>query len=292
MFQDVSDDVLLLRSFANSGELFFFLGFEATRAVDERIRQIRAGEVPLVRELPGCPDAAVEFDADTPPAPPPPSPSRSPVLSAPAPTSEAPHARPKLVLPIGHKPVLVFDTETTALSPPIACQLAYVLVENGAVTREVDNILKLPPGVRVQQGAFAIHGISTERCAREGVDAPAALKAFCELAQAVLLQGGSVVGHNVSFDRRAIEATRKAHEVIDMGNDQPLQKNDTFCTMRSSASKSTLKDKAGRRKAMKNEELYLELYGSPPTWARLHDALADVHVTLLNYASGAVRGWW
>lgn len=291
MFEGIDDDALLVASFEDMGELFHFLGFEEVRAADERIALIRSGKVPLVRALalagkrPPPSPTPVEL------APEPPEEPEAAAPPAPPPAAE-PHARPTLTMPIGHKPVLVFDTETVGLNPPIACQLAYVLVENGAATRKVDRILKLPRGVRVQKAAFDIHGISTERCAREGVDAPVALREFCELAQTVMLQGGTIVGHNVSFDVRAIEATRKAHEVIDMGNDQPLQKSDTFCTMRSSASYSTLKDKANRRKAFKNEELYKELYGSPPTWARLHDALSDVHVTLLNYAGGAARGWW
>ena len=291
MFEEFKDNDLFVASFADAGEMFYFLGFNETAAYDQRVAKIRSGELPLVQPL-----HATSKLYTQPPEPPPSAEAntRPPTEAAvpPAPLLHTDGTRPQLVMPVGHKPVLVFDTETVGLHPPIVCQLAYVLVEGGVVAREVSSILKLPHGVRVQKGAFDVHGISTEQCARDGVDAQAALKDFCELVQAVLLQGGSIVGHNVTFDVRAIEATRKAHEVIDLGNNQSLQKTDTFCTMRSSASHSTLRDKANRRKPFKNEELYAELYGSPPTWARLHDALDDVHVTLLNYAGGVCAGWW
>ena len=195
-------------------------------------------------------------------------------------------------MPAGHKPVVVFDTETTGLKPPIVCQLAYVVVENGAVGVEYDALLKLPPGVRIGKQAQTIHGISNQDVAKRGVDAADALELFARTCARVRLAGGRVVAHNSKFDVRAIRETRLAHNVIDHDENQTLEDSDAFCTMAESKQHSPLQDRAGRRKAFRNEELYAHFFGSPPSWARLHNALDDVLVTTLNYAEGLKRAWW
>jgi DNA polymerase III epsilon subunit-like protein len=186
----------------------------------------------------------------------------------------------------------VWDTETTGLDPPIICQLAFVLVVDGIVAKEYDQILQLPVGVSVHWRAQKVHKLTTAKCRSEGVAAEPAVTAFCELAQDVLFKGGRVVGHQVGFDVRAVRETRRAWNVIDMGNNQPLDADACFCTLNESRSRSTLKDRAGRRKAFSNAELYEHFHGSPPTFARLHNAADDVWVTLLNYAAGVRSGWW
>lgn len=297
LYEGVSDDALLVSSFADSGELFFFLGFEATRAADERVRQIRAGQVPLVRELPGFSAAVVGFEVGPPPAPPPPSPSRSPVLSAPAPASEAPpvvllppHIPP---IPFCSQTILCYDTETIGLKPAVICQLAFAVVSDGRLERLYDRILRLPANVRVGARAQEIHGISTAMCASQGVDAKEALGDFCALAQRVLLHGGRVVAHNATFDVRAVRETRDAWNVIPMGENQPLEAASCFCTMKESRVHSELKTATGRRKAFSNAELYAHLHGGAlPSFARLHSAADDVFVTLSSYCAGVRAGWW
>jgi len=279
------EDRLLALSFASDGDCFHFLGASSIDAINARIELLKIGAIPMLRQ----------------PPPPPPTPNHVPphpgifvsIPNAPArPPSPLVPLRPPLSMPVGHRPIIVFDTETVGLAPAIVCQMAWVLIENGRITTQADQILRLPRGVKVSSGAFKIHGISTQQCARDGVDASAAIGEFCRLAQAVLLNRGSVVAHNGAFDVRAIAATRAAHEMIDMGNDIPLDGKDVFCTMRRSSKYSTLKTRNGRRKNFKNDELYIHFYGSAPTWANLHSALDDVLVTALNYAKGCEAGWW
>jgi DNA polymerase III epsilon subunit-like protein len=272
------DDVaLLMRSFLSDGDAFFFMGGSTMAEVEARIEKLRIGSQPLLRPpLPRRPPISLETAAMPPPPPPPP----------------APPSRPPLTLPDGHKPLLVFDTETTGLKPAIVCQLAYMVIEDGNITSEYDQLLKLPAGVRIGKQAQAVHGISTKDCATRGVDAPEALDAFARECSRILSAGGRVVAHNTKFDVRAIRETRLAHNVIDHSENQTIEDSDTFCTMAMSKGYSPLTDRAGRRKAFRNEELYFYFFGSPPSWARLHNALDDVSVTALNYSAGLGRGWW
>lgn len=211
-----------------------------------------------------------------------PSHSPPPVQTA-LPSHSAPTEPPALKLPADHKPVLVFDTETTALSPPIVCQLAFVVIENGAPTRSYDQILKLPPDVFVGKTAQGIHGISTRDCRTKGVDAHAALADFATECQRVLLAGGRVVAHNISFDIRAINATREAHGVPDAGENQSLELKDGFCTKSRSNAHSPLKNRKGYRKPFSNSELYHFFYDAPPTWARLHRCALCAHSLANTY---------
>ena len=245
--------------------------------IEERIQNLRLGTVPIVRpspapqqQPPAVPTAAV---------PPPPLPT-------------PPFTRPPLEMPAGHRPIVCFDTETTGFSPAIVCQLAYVVVENGEVTTEYDQLLELPRGATIGRQAQSIHGISNRACAKRGVDAAAALETFARMCARILSEGGRLVAHNSRFDVRAIRDTRSAHNLIDYEDNETLTFTDTFCTMVNSKQYSPLKDKAGRQKAFKNDEMFTFLYGEPPKFARLHDALDDVHVTILCYVGGVNRGWW
>jgi DNA polymerase III epsilon subunit-like protein len=309
----LDDIALLMRSFATDGDAFYFFGASSMEQVEERIANLHLNTVPLVRDpIARRPPIQLDYERicysepPQPPQPPPPLRTAHRPRSAPAavesaqsarepsppPPAVVPLSRPPLVMPIGHKPVLVFDTETTGLSPPIVCQLAYVVVENGAVAIEYDQLLKLPQGVRIGKQAQAVHGVSNQDVAARGVGAADALELFARTCARILLAGGRVVAHNSSFDVRAVRETRLAHNVIDHDENQTLELKDTFCTMKHSKEHSPLKDKAGRRKAFKNDELYLHNFGSPPSWARLHDASSDVMVTVLNYAEGLRREWW
>ena len=268
------DDVaLLMRSFPSDGDAFFFMGGSTMAEVESRIEQLRIGSQPLVRPpLPRRPPISIDVD----PPPPPP----------------APPSRPPLTMTSGHKPALIFDTETIGLKPAIVCQLAYLIVEDGAVSTEYDQLLKLPAGFRIGKQAQAVHGISNKDCATRGVDAPEALEIFARECARILAVGGRIVAHNSKFDVRAIRETRSAHGVIDYSENQTLEDKDTFCSMTASKQHSPLVDKAGRRKNFRNEELYAHFYGGAPSWARLHNALDDVRVTALNYSAGLRNSWW
>ena len=268
----LGDIALLLRSFESDGDAFYFVGYSTLPAIDHRLDQLRRGIVPVVRLAP-----APQLQPSTAVPPPPPIP-----LPTPPPLSE---------MPPEHRPIVCFDTETTGLSPAIVCQLAYVVVENG-VTTEFDQLLKLPRGAAIGRQAQSIHGISNRECAKRGVDAVYALETFARTCARILAAGGRIVAHNSRFDCRALQQTRDAHNIIDYDDNETLAFTDTFCTMANSKQYSNLNDKAGRQKAFKNDELFTFLYGHPPTFARLHNALDDVRVTVRSYVAGLRRGWW
>jgi DNA polymerase III epsilon subunit-like protein len=98
--------------------------------------------------------------------------------------------------------------------------------------------------------ATAVHGLTAERVATSSVSPPVALDEFVAVVRRVLDSGGTVVGHNVQFDCRAINATAKR-----WGTSHALSASCMLDTCRESRRFSPLVDVAGRRKAFKNAEL-------------------------------------
>ena len=220
---------------------------------------------------------------EEPPAPPP-----APALPPPPPTPTPRSERPELDPASFNRPTLVFDTETAGLGKPGICQLAYVLYENATVS-EYNKILRLPAGVRIAKQAEAVHGITQAR-SDAGAPAEPELRAFRALVDRLLTSTprGVVLGHNVSFDCRAFN-----YSSAELGLDlTPLEAGDMLCTMSASSKHSPLKTVNNRRKQFRLSELYEHLFGAPPDFARLHNALDDVHVTALCYRKGLDRGWW
>jgi DNA polymerase III epsilon subunit-like protein len=195
------------------------------------------------------------------------------------------HQKPVIPADAFPNPVLCWDTETSGFKPASICQLAYQLYRDGTVTY-YDKILQLPKGVKIHSSAKEKHGISDEMSAA-GAPAGPELLAFWKLVQEVYEAGGVVVGHNVSFDCNAFTVSAEQQ-----GLTQELDKDKMFDTMKMSSQKSTLKNKVGRKKQFNLAELYEALYGSPPSWAKLHSAGDDVHVTISAYYKGQLEGWW
>jgi DNA polymerase III epsilon subunit-like protein len=263
----LEDSRILIESFPSVADAFFWFGASTNEQINERLARLK-----LAEQEAGAP-AVVDSTGV-------------------AVALEAPEGMPRLEIPSYHPPVLCFDTETTGLKPAIVCQLAFVLVEAGVVTKQYDHILRLPNGVKIHPQAQRVHGISEKDCASEGVDAREAIAAFLVLAANVLSRNGRVVAHHAKFDVRALRETKEAHGMLDCVESTTLSDSETFCTLQASRPHSTLTDKAGRKKAFSNAELYTHFYGSAPSWAKLHNALDDVMVTTLNYAMGVVHGWW
>lgn len=109
--------------------------------------------------------------------------------------------------------ILAFDTETTGIpafrsmpitSPgfPHLVELGLVLVdEDGHELQVIDLIIK-PDGYEVPAGSSAVHGISNERALAVGVPLRLAVAAYTNLRRVARL----LVGHNVEFDLRIMEA--------------------------------------------------------------------------------------
>lgn len=195
------------------------------------------------------------------------------------------HKKPDIPADAFDRPVLCFDTETAGFKPPAICQLAYQLHRDGEV-EYYDKILQLPEGVKIHPEAAKKHGI-TDAMAAGGLPAGPELLEFWKLVQEVYEANGTVVGHNIGYDCNAFNVSAEKQ-----GLTQELDKEHMFDTMKKSSSKSTLKNKAGHKKQFRLDELYEALYGDPPSWARLHNAADDVHVTIAAYYKGAQEGWW
>lgn len=103
---------------------------------------------------------------------------------------------------------LVFDTETTGLPKdfkapvsdsenwPRCVQLAWQLHDEFGKLLEVKNYIIKPDGYTIPFNAEKIHGISTERAMRQGVQLEKVLEEF----NADLAKTNFVVGHNIKFD--------------------------------------------------------------------------------------------
>lgn len=127
--------------------------------------------------------------------------------------------------------ILFFDTETTGLPlwrepsddprqphvVEIACELWNDGVAGGAFHAIVN------PGVPIPDEVAAIHGITTEIAAAQGVEPVLALDAFLDL----LAEADLLCGHNVSFDVRLMRIMAARHRGEKWDNPLP-----TFCTMR------------------------------------------------------------
>ena len=185
---------------------------------------------------------------------------------------------------------VVFDTETTALSPPIVCQLAWAVFSDGSLVGLHEYILKLPAGATVSPQARAVHGLSTADCAKRGVDAAETFARFFLDVDRAMRSGGRVVAHNCGFDVRAITKTMEAWKLTPVG--PFFEPGAVFCTMKNSKHRSHLLTKNGRQKAFSNAELYEYLTSKPPKWASLHNALDDVLVTAHNYFGGIRVNLW
>lgn len=109
---------------------------------------------------------------------------------------------------------LVFDTETTGLprnwnAPitdldnwPRVVQLAWQFyAEDGTLLGEANRIVK-PDGFVIPGEAAMVHGISTEKALREGIDLKEALLEFAD----VLSVAKGLVAHNMNYDDNIISA--------------------------------------------------------------------------------------
>lgn len=183
--------------------------------------------------------------------------------------------------------ILFYDTETTGLpdwkspsesdSQPHIVQLAAILADSD--TREVIDHLNLivrPDGWVIPDETIAVHGITNEMAAEQGVSEVEALEAFLNL------WGGCLrVAHNKTFDQRIIRIATKRYcdeEAIEAW----ANKDNHECTM--SMSKPILKlGTRGRYgyKAPKLSEAYEHFTGSPLEGA--HNAMIDAEACMEIY---------
>ena len=197
-----------------------------------------------------------------------------------------PEPKPSVAPPRLH---LVLDTETSGLYEPHVVQLAYIVfTDDGTEVTRYNKILKLLPGKRIDPRAVEVHKITMSRVQRDGVQPVKELNDFVRVCADCITSGGKVIAHNAQFDVRAINITLSAWEPAPTLMDGAS----IFCTMKATKMYSPLTDRAGRRKAFKNEELHVHLFGKEPDLGPLHDALTDILVTKANFLECAKRKWF
>ncbi|MES2628460.1 MAG: DNA polymerase III subunit alpha [Bacteroidota bacterium] len=176
---------------------------------------------------------------------------------------------------------LIFDTETTGLprdynAPltdsdnwPRMVQLAWQLHDERGELLEVKNFIVRPEGYTIPYNAERIHGISTERAMREGVDLAFVLEEFNQ----ALAKSQFNVGHNIEFDINILGA-----EFIRKQQETTLHKLRVLDTKEETTDWCAIPGgKGGKFKWPTLTELYEKLFGEK--FAEAHNASADVEAT-------------
>ena len=191
--------------------------------------------------------------------------------------------------------VLTFDTETTGLpteyNPPITqpskwphiVQLSYILydtVSQKMLTHQ-NQIIKTTG--TISPSSMAIHGVTPEICADQGIPIEHALLQFNEWLQLA----DQIVGHNLTFDKNMILV-----ELHRLQAKQYFTKHDgsrpllEYCTMKNGTNlcrinKTNYKTGEVYYKYPTLSELYIQLFQVQPVG--VHDALVDVLLCLRCY---------
>lgn len=166
--------------------------------------------------------------------------------------------------------ILILDVETTGFKGARIVQMAWQFyTAHGNLISEYSSLIK-PDGWEIDEGAFKIHGITKERCEKEGRPIDEVIFEFMEMHHLAEV----LVGHNFGFDNRMVW---KEMELI--RNDWQIVGKPSFCTMRSTKNICKLPNKNGRAgyKVPSLKELYFFLFGKE--MGNAHDALGDVKAT-------------
>ena len=176
---------------------------------------------------------------------------------------------------------LFFDTETNGLpnnwSAPVTAlsnwprlvQIAWVLFDNKGNEIDSNQHIIKPEGFTIPQQAVKVHGITTEKANKEGIDILHSLETFNDqIAKATHL-----VAHNINFDEMIVGA-----EFLRAGHENPIPHKKRLCTMKNKRiiNFCALPGKYGF-KWPSLSELHIKLFGIDFEGA--HDAAADINAT-------------
>ena len=180
---------------------------------------------------------------------------------------------------------LIFDTETTGLIKkdefgakiyPYVVQLSWILFndEINDVEIERDRIILLPEGMEIPEETVSIHGITTEKMRKEGVDVKFVIEEFIQ----DLSKCNMIIGHNIDFDKNMMFQEFKRNKKFDYR----LGQRPVYCTMTMGKNICKIERKNKKTgeiyyKKPKLTELHEYLFKEKP--ANLHNSLIDVLVT-------------
>lgn len=157
---------------------------------------------------------------------------------------------------------------------PRIVQLCYMLIDNeGNYYGEVFYVKQREP---IPKEAIKIHGITNEKCEKDGDELTDVLKELSVAAEKV----DNIVGHNVAFDYKVLHA-----EYLRAGVAFPLLQKNKIDTMRLTG--KALGYKPGYKISLYNSAD--TLFGKQELWQEFkskltqHDAEGDVFVTAIIY---------
>ena len=170
---------------------------------------------------------------------------------------------------------LFFDTETTGLPKtysastsnldnwPRVLQLASLLYDpSGVLLLSSSHIIK-PEDFIIPEKATAIHGITNEKANKEGIPL---IKVLTEFVSDYLAPAGTIISHNLYFDKKVIGAELLRHNFLGV-----LAGKKKICTMLGT------RNLFAGHKWPSLSELYYLLFHSKIEEA--HDAYVDIQAT-------------
>ena len=176
---------------------------------------------------------------------------------------------------------LIFDTETTGLPQnwkapltdfnnwPRMVQLAWQMHDNKGALISVKNYIIKPEGYDIPYNAEQIHGISTDRANKQGVDLKFVLQEFAK----DVLSSQFVIGHNVAFDNNIVGCELLRNSLDNILSDFP-----SLDTMKESVEYCQIPGgRGGSFKWPSLTDLHQKLFGE--AFAEAHNASADVEAT-------------
>jgi DNA polymerase III epsilon subunit-like protein len=173
---------------------------------------------------------------------------------------------------------LFFDTETTGLprdykAPasdsanwPRLVQIAWSVYDAEGNAWESYSYIIKPNGFIIPEEVARIHRVTQERAELEGIDLETVLNHF----SSDLKKAEYIVAHNIDFDDKIISA-----ELYRLQLENPLDKANKICTMKSSVDFCRIPNNYGRYKWPNLDELHNCLFGVG--FPDAHDALIDVN---------------
>ena len=185
---------------------------------------------------------------------------------------------------------LFFDTETTGLplkydAPsfdinnwPRVIQLSWVITDQFQNILVKHNHIIKPNGFVIPSESVLVHGISTEWANKNGES----LNEVLELFESDVKTVKYIVGHNIDFDKKIVEA-----EFYRVGKILSWNGAVSLCTMKSSINFCKLKNFYGYRYP-KLQELYNILFGTD--FENAHDAYSDILATVKCFGEMIRRG--
>ena len=184
------------------------------------------------------------------------------------------------------KEILVFDTETNGFTGSVI-QMGYVIWDDlGHEKQAYCKLWRIGEVVSFDERASQVHRITRADLEAHGVDPiPELHRLFALLTS----NEYRVVCHNATFDIGRLNYTKNVNGLGDAYAD--LEVSSALCTMQKSMPHCSFYNKAGRKKAPRNDELYEFLLQSRPM-VELHDALNDARITAEIYCKGHSRRWW